>query len=113
MKITAAVCHGGDQPFALEELELEAPRDHEVLVRVVGVGICRTDLLFRNMHQFLQYPAVLGHEASGIVEAVGSGVTKVNLRDRVAISFNSCGDCPYCSDDKTIYCVSNISLNCV
>ncbi|MDP9083742.1 MAG: NAD(P)-dependent alcohol dehydrogenase [Pseudomonadota bacterium] len=111
MKITAAVCHGGDQPFALEELDLEAPQNREVLVRVVGVGICRTDLLFRNMPQFLQYPAVLGHEASGIVQAVGSSVTKVKPGDRVAISFNSCGDCCYCRADEPIYCESNIALN--
>ena len=71
MRLTAAVLRERGQPFVIEELELEEPRGDEVLVRVVGAGVCHTDLQFRDRGH-LPLPAVLGHEGAGVVERVRS-----------------------------------------
>jgi len=76
MKVKAAVIFetGGD--FQIEELELDEPRDDEVLVRVVASGICHTDLGARAGHLSIpEPPSVFGHEGAGIVEKVGARVT--------------------------------------
>src|SRR5690625_2420941 len=73
----AAAVHPGTGSFTWEDVRLEEPRNDEVLVRVVGAGICHTDLASRDEHLHTPLPAVLGHEGSGVVEAVGEGVTHV------------------------------------
>jgi aryl-alcohol dehydrogenase len=75
MLVTAAVSRERGQPFVVEELELEEPRGDEVLVRVVGAGICHTDLAFRDRSSPL--PVVLGHGGAGVVEQVGERVATV------------------------------------
>jgi Zn-dependent alcohol dehydrogenases, class III len=104
MQITAAVARekGGD--FTLETLHLEAPRESEVLVRVVATGVCHTDMVVRDGHLPTPMPVVLGHEGSGIVEQVGTGVTKVAPGDPVVMTFNSCGHCPSCNEHEPAYC---------
>lgn len=104
MKITAAVAREVRAPLSIETLELEAPRDHEILVRVVATGVCHTDMVVRDGHLPTPQPVVLGHEGSGVVEAVGAGVTKVAIGDHVVMSFNSCGGCPSCQDNEPAYC---------
>lgn len=94
MKITAAVAQLANQPFEIQELELDTPRANEILVRVLGVGICHTDLISRDQQIPVQLPAVLGHEGAGIVEAVGENVSKVAPGDQVVMTFLSCGHCP-------------------
>jgi len=79
----AAVFYGPQQELRLEEVELDAPCEHEVLVRTVASGVCYSDLHFVEGHYTIPAPAVLGHEAAGIVEAVGSAVMDVALGDRV------------------------------
>jgi aryl-alcohol dehydrogenase len=106
----AAVARGPGADFSVESVTLEAPRPDEVLVRIVGVGICHTDLFARD-HQMVAQPAVLGHEGSGIVEQVGSAVAKVKPGDRVAISFRSCGACSPCTSGHPSYCVQFMPLN--
>ncbi len=94
MKITAAVARPGKAGFDIEALTLDDPRDDEVRVRIAGVGLCHTDLVFRHAGEAVYpLPAVFGHEGSGIVEAVGSAVTRFRPGDRVAISYRSCGAC--------------------
>ena len=110
MKITAAVAEGTGKPFALKSVELGAPKDDEILVRVVGVGVCHTDIVFKE-GQMIAPPAVLGHEGSGIVEAVGAGVTKVTVGDRVAMTFRSCGACQRCDSGDAAYCHTMPMLN--
>src|ERR671926_915773 len=68
MEITAAVAREKEHPFSVEELELEEPRADEVLVRVVGTGVCHTDLVVRDQYYPTPLPAVLGHEGSGVGE---------------------------------------------
>ena len=111
MKITAAVTRAARGPFQIETLDLEAPRAHEVRVKIAGVGLCHTDLLARDQDIPTALPAVMGHEGSGIVDAVGEGVTKVRPGDRVVLSFLSCGDCPRCDAHEPSYCHTFIPLN--
>ena len=96
MRIKAAVVREKSGPFIIEEVELEEPRNDEVLVRIVGSGICHTDLMARDQYIEVPLPGVFGHEGSGIVEKVGSEVKKVKAGDHVVLSFLSCGVCPSC-----------------
>ena len=100
--ITAAVLHAPATPFVLETVTLDEPREDEVLVRLVATGVCHTDII---MNRILQTaPAVLGHEGSGIVERVGSHVSKVKPGDHVVLSYLSCGHCKLCLQGKSSYC---------
>jgi aryl-alcohol dehydrogenase len=112
MQITAAVARPGRTDFTLETLELDAPREDEILVRIAGVGLCHTDLVFRHAGEAVfPQPAVFGHEGSGVVERVGAKVTKVAPGDHVAISFRSCGHCDRCADGDAPYCRTMPLLN--
>ncbi|SIO85034.1 NAD(P)-dependent alcohol dehydrogenase [Nocardiopsis sp. JB363] len=107
----AAVVHPGSGTFTWEDVRLEGPRRDEVLVRVVGVGICHTDMSIRDEHLPVPLPAVLGHEGSGVVEAVGADVTHVSAGDQVLMSFSSCGACGSCQRGHPAYCVDFLPLN--
>ncbi len=112
IKIKAAVARGAEQPFSLEEIELDEPQADEILVRVAGVGLCHTDLVVKSAGPGIYpFPAVLGHEGSGIVEKVGAEVEKVSPGDRVAITFRSCGECDRCKVGDAPYCRSFPQLN--
>jgi aryl-alcohol dehydrogenase len=108
--ITAAVAHGPSKPFSLEQLRIADPAPDEVLVKIVATGICHTDLVFRAAGMPLA-PAVLGHEGAGVVEQVGSAVTKVRPGDHVVLSYASCGSCGNCHDTRQSYCSHFIPLN--
>ncbi len=112
MKVRAAVLRAHDAPFTIEELELESPRADEVLVRLVAVGVCHTDLLARELPpEYFPGPTVYGHEGAGIVEAVGSQVRKVVPGDHVVLSFRNCGHCKACADHHPAYCTRLAELN--
>ncbi|GAB4193079.1 MAG: NAD(P)-dependent alcohol dehydrogenase [Roseiflexaceae bacterium] len=111
MKISAAVVREKSQPFTIEELELDAPRADEVLVRIVAVGICHTDLIARDQHYPMPLPAVLGHEGAGIVEQVGANVTKVQPGDHVVLSYNFCASCQNCTAGSYAYCSNLLAYN--
>lgn len=104
MKIEAAVARASHAPFEIETLELEDPREGEILVRVVATGICHSDISMRDGGLPTPRPAVLGHEGAGIVEKVGRGVAKVVPGDHVLMTYNSCGHCPSCQDHESTYC---------
>ncbi|SCW84918.1 aryl-alcohol dehydrogenase [Sphingobium faniae] len=111
MKIRAAVTRQPGAEFAIEEVSLDDPRDDEILVRIEAVGICHTDLIFRETVGQFGRPAVLGHEGAGIVEKVGANVTKVRPGDKVLLTFRSCGECSRCAMDKPAYCENLALLN--
>lgn len=111
MQVTAAVARAPGADFTLETVELEDPRPDEVLVRVAAVGVCHTDLVAREGGMPFSMPAVLGHEGAGVVEKVGSGVTKVAPGDRVAMTFRSCGKCARCQSGDPAYCYMMPALN--
>ena len=111
MQTQAAVIYSGQPGFKYETVEIEAPRADEIFVRVLGVGLCHTDLVFSSGAAPYPFPAVLGHEASGIVEAVGAGVQKVKAGDSVLITFRSCGACDRCGAGDAAYCRTMPMLN--
>lgn len=103
-EILAAVAYGADKPFAIECLTLGAIHEDEVLVRVHSVGICHSDILAKNGVLPFPLPAVLGHEGAGVIEAVGTKVTKVNVGDHVVMTFDYCGHCAQCQSGQPAYC---------
>jgi aryl-alcohol dehydrogenase len=111
MQVTAAVARTVGGEFTLETVELDEPRADEIRVRIHAVGVCHTDLVARDGAMPFALPAVLGHEGAGVVESVGSAVTKVVPGDRVAITFRSCGQCDRCKSGDPAYCYSMPALN--
>jgi aryl-alcohol dehydrogenase len=110
MKIKAAVTHGQGQEFKIEEVELAEPKANEVLVKIVAVGVCHTDAVARDA-AIAPLPAVLGHEGSGIVEKVGSGVHSIEKGDHVVLSFAHCGQCHNCLTGHPTVCEVFNDLN--
>ncbi len=109
MRITAAVSREGAAAPALEELELEAPRAGEVLVRIVTAGICHTDLRAHAGGVLpTPRPVVLGHEGAGTIVQVGAGVKGLAAGDRVMLSGSSCGVCAQCRELLPSYCVEGM-----
>ncbi|MCC7462030.1 MAG: NAD(P)-dependent alcohol dehydrogenase [Gammaproteobacteria bacterium] len=111
MQVTAAVARTAGAPLVFETLELEAPRAGEVRVRIVGAGVCHTDMVARDQLLPVPLPVVLGHEGSGIIEQVGPGVDGLAPGDRVVMSFDSCGSCAACVDQEPAYCHQIAPLN--
>ncbi|RBM08254.1 NAD(P)-dependent alcohol dehydrogenase [Novacetimonas cocois] len=109
--VCAAVVRKADGPFLLEQLTLTAPRDDEVRVRIVAVGMCHTDLAVRARMLETPLPVVLGHEGAGIVEQAGSAVTRVAPGDHVILTFASCGRCGPCESGHPAECVHFRELN--
>lgn len=111
MQIKAAVARYPHGDFTMETLELDEPREDEILVRIEAVGLCHTDIVFRDMETAVTLPAVLGHEGAGIVERVGAGVSKVKPGDKVLLTFHSCGACDRCTASLSAYCRHLPELN--
>jgi len=111
MKIKAAVVREKSGPFRIEEIDLDEPRNDEVLVRMVASGLCHTDLVARDQYLPVPLPAVLGHEGSGVVEKVGAGVKKVEPGDHVVMSYVSCGACQACKQGVPTHCPDFFPLN--
>ncbi len=111
MKITAAVTRSVNAKFTIEELELGEPGFGQVLIKVHSCGICHTDEIVRIGVIPSPMPIVLGHEASGVVMALGPGVTDFEVGDHVGASFASCGLCENCCDGKIYGCEDFNTLN--
>jgi aryl-alcohol dehydrogenase len=111
MKTLAAVVQSPKAQFTVAEIELPQPASHDVLVRIVGVGICHTDLASRDGLLPAPFPSVFGHEGAGIVEAVGSDVTKVAPGDHVVLAPASDGTCVQCQEGAPMYCEHFNELN--
>jgi aryl-alcohol dehydrogenase len=107
MKITAAVVRAPYAPFAIETLDLTEPRADELLVEVAASGMCATDLHGRDGYfPSMPFPAVFGHEGTGIVRAVGAAVTEFKPGDHVLMAYPWCGECPNCRSLRQSYCLS-------
>jgi aryl-alcohol dehydrogenase len=112
METKAAVIYEQSGKFNIEQLDLTDPNDDEVMVRIVGVGICHTDLAARDMHLPIPPPpSVFGHEGAGVVEKVGSRVTKVKPGDHVVLAWDYCGACTACKSGKELYCLNFFQHN--
>ncbi|MEI9972116.1 MAG: NAD(P)-dependent alcohol dehydrogenase [Ignavibacteriota bacterium] len=93
----------------IERLQMEGPREDEVLVRIVASGVCHTDI---GMHQGgSSDPVVLGHEGAGIVERVGKAISGVRPGDHVVLSYQSCGRCRACKSGRPTQCEHFWNLN--
>lgn len=120
MQITAAVLRRRDaprpyadsRPLAIETLELDPPGRDEVLVRIAAAGLCHSDLSVINGQRPRPLPMALGHEAAGIVEAVGPGVTDLAPGDHVVMVFvPSCGHCVPCAGGRPALCEPGAAAN--
>jgi S-(hydroxymethyl)glutathione dehydrogenase/alcohol dehydrogenase len=107
----AAVLYKANEPLQVVELEQQGPKAGEARVKVMGAGICHSDWHIMNGDWPLPLPMVLGHEAAGIVEEVGAGVTNVKTGDHVIFSFRPhCGHCLYCSTGRSVLCDGHQSI---
>jgi len=111
MRITAAVTDSVGAPLSIRALELDEPRPDEVRVRLVASGVCHTDAVVRDGWIPTTFPIVLGHEGSGVVEAVGSSVTHVAPGDHVVLTAASCGVCRSCVSGHQSYCLESYGQN--
>jgi S-(hydroxymethyl)glutathione dehydrogenase/alcohol dehydrogenase len=105
MQVKAAVHYEAGQGVEIEMLDLEEPRAHEVRVRYTASGVCHSDL--HHIQGLVPHPTpvVFGHEGAGIVEAVGSDVSGVQVGDHVLTSYiPSCGRCWYCTIGRPNLC---------
>jgi len=102
----AAVLTGVNAAFRVAEVDLAPPRAGEVLVRVAASGLCRSDLnAITGKRTLVPFPAVIGHEASGVVVECGPGVERLREGDAVVLSIvPSCGSCGACAVRRTNYC---------
>lgn len=100
------------RPITVMELELEPPKAHELLVRIEAAGVCHSDLSVVNGVRPRGVPLLLGHEAAGIVEAIGDDVDGVSIGDRVAMTFlPRCGECASCLTDGRTPCEPGSAAN--
>ena len=106
MDVRAAVAFEAGKPLSIETVQLEGPRDGEVLVEIKATGICHTDEFTRSGGDPEGiFPAILGHEGAGVVVDVGSGVTSVKPGDHVIPLYTpECRECEYCLNPKTNLC---------
>lgn len=101
----AAVLSEPGRPMTVREVQLREPEHSEILVRTASVGVCGTDLHFaRGMFPY-PTPTILGHEASGIIEQIGEGITRFQAGDRVLVCDQMpCGRCGPCVSGRMVYC---------
>ncbi len=105
MKTRAAIFWGPGRPFTVEELDAAEPGPDDVVVRMVAVGICGTDLHSVKGEFHRPTPSVLGHEGAGIVEEVGRDVVNLRPDDEVVLSWApSCGECGDCRRGRPAAC---------
>lgn len=106
MKSRAAVAWEAGKPLSIEEVDLDGPKEGEVLIRLVATGVCHTDAFtLSGEDPEGAFPAILGHEGGGVVEEVGAGVTTVKVGDHVIPLYTpECGECAFCTSGKTNLC---------
>ncbi len=108
----AAVCREHGKPLVIEDLELDAPHAGEVRVRISACAICHSDIIYMDGGWGGELPAVYGHEAAGVVEQVGPGVTSVKPGDHVVVTLiRSCGHCFFCAQGDPHICETRFPLD--
>ena len=120
MKIKAAVLNAigakapyvESKPLTIEEVELAPPGHGEVLVKIGGAGLCHSDLSVINGDRPRPMPMALGHEAAGVIEEIGEGVTDLQRGDHVVLVFvPSCGHCGPCAEGRPALCEPGAAAN--
>ena len=120
MKIRAAVLNAigaktpyvDSKPLTIENVELAPPGHGEVLVRIAAAGLCHSDLSVINGDRPRPMPMALGHEAAGVIEQLGDGVTDLQRGDHVVLVFvPSCGHCGPCAEGRPALCEPGAAAN--
>lgn len=107
----AAVCYAFDQPLTVEEIDIDPPQQGEVKIRLAATAICHSDVHLIRGEWGGKLPVVAGHEAAGIVDAVGENVTLAKPGDAVVVSLlRSCGRCFYCTLGSPHMCEATFAL---
>ena len=110
MKIKAALLRETNKPLTIETLELDDPKEKEVLVKIVSCGVCHSDLHFITGDLMAPLPLVVGHEVIGVVEKVGPGVTTLEKGDHVICCWMvSCGKCFQCMIGNPTLCETAVA----
>jgi S-(hydroxymethyl)mycothiol dehydrogenase len=109
-EVRAVVSVRAKEPVRIETIEVPGPGPGEALVEVQACGVCHTDLHYREGAITDDFPFLLGHEAAGVVEAVGEGVTNVAPGDYVILAWRApCGTCRSCRRGRPWYCFSSLN----
>ena len=104
----AAILEAFNSPLVIDEVEIADPRPGEVLVRIAHCGVCHSDLSVVDGGFPAPTPTVLGHEAAGVVEEVGEGVTSVAPGDHVVLTpLPNCGHCYFCTRGQPTLCANH------
>jgi len=104
--VKAAVLFEAKKPLSIEDVTIDKPRAHEVLIRTVACGVCRSDLHFVDGAYPHPLPGIPGHEAAGVVEAVGDEVRSVKVGDHVVTCLSAfCGHCEFCVTGHMSLCL--------
>ena len=111
MKIKAMIAPGNGEAFLYSDVDIDEPRADEIFVKIEAVGLCHTDVLAQQGVFQLGMASVLGHEGAGVVERIGRDITKVEVGDRVCLSFRSCGTCRKCQSKQPASCQDFAPLN--
>ncbi|WP_321945314.1 zinc-dependent alcohol dehydrogenase family protein [Paraburkholderia sp. J10-1] len=120
MRIKAAVLqamgatapYAESRPLSIEDIELAPPGPDEVLIRIAAAGLCHSDLSVINGDRPRPMPMALGHEAAGVVEQLGAGVTDLQVGDHVVVVFvPSCGHCTPCAEGRPALCEPGAAAN--
>ena len=103
--VRGVISRSKKQPVEVVDIVIPDPGPGEVVVDVIACGVCHTDLTYREGGINDEYPFLLGHEASGTVEAIGDGVTNVAVGDFVILNWRAvCGQCRACKRGRPQYC---------
>ena len=102
----AAILHKPHTRVSVEEVDIESPHEGEVLLDIVGAGVCHSDYHYVDGHVKPRgLPLVMGHEGAGVVREVGPGVTSVQVGDKIVLSLDAmCGYCRNCSEGSPALC---------
>ena len=112
MKTRAAVCRAFGAPLAIETIELDPPGPGEVLIETAACAICHSDISFIDGAWGGDLPAVYGHEAAGVVQAVGPAASRLTPGDHVvATLIRNCGFCPACAEGAPVFCEEVLPLD--
>ncbi|NP_001302599.1 all-trans-retinol dehydrogenase [NAD(+)] ADH4 [Sus scrofa] len=106
IKCKAAIAWEANKPLSIEEVEVAPPKAHEVRIQIIATALCHTDAhIIHPQYEGAFFPVILGHEAAGIVESVGPGVTNVKPGDKVIpLYLPQCGKCKFCLSSRTNFC---------
>lgn len=108
--VKGVVARAKGQPVTLEDIHVPDPGPGEAVVAIRACGVCHTDLHYRDGGINDEFPFLLGHEAAGLVEAVGEGVTTVAPGDYVILNWRAvCGDCRACRRGQPQYCFNTFN----